>query len=211
MSINVMVDIETMGVGLKPALLSIAAIAFDEEGSEVSEFEVGVNLASCIFAGLDVNMSTIEFWKGQSEEAQKALMEVQFKSLTLGGALGSLFKWTNSVKEKHPAEDFLLWGNGMISDNVWLLSASNAIGLDMSEYIKHYEHACYRQEMRNCKKIYGINPHKEIPFIGVEHDAMDDTRHQVRALVTYWNMQAADSIGDDWEMIWNEALYGKDE
>lgn len=60
-------------------------------------------------------------------------------------------------------------------------------------------------------KIYGINPHKEIPFIGVEHDAMDDTRHQVRALVTYWNMQAADSIGDDWEMIWNEALYGKDE
>lgn len=106
MSINVMVDIETMGVGLKPALLSIAAIAFDEEGSEVSEFEVGVNLASCIFAGLDVNMSTIEFWKGQSEEAQKALMEVQFKSLTLGGALGSLLSGLTALRKNTQQKTF---------------------------------------------------------------------------------------------------------
>ena len=99
----------------------------------------------------------------------------------------------------------------MISDNVWLMSAANATGIEMDDYVRFYEHGCFRQEMRNCKKMYGVNPNKDLPFLGIKHDALDDARHQVRALVTYWEMQEADSNNNDWDVVWNEALYGKDE
>lgn len=79
--VDVMLDLEGMGVGNNPALIQIAAVAFDSEtGAEVSKFGEKIDLASSIEAGLTVTSGTIKFWMTHESVSQKVREIVMSKT-----------------------------------------------------------------------------------------------------------------------------------
>ena len=70
----VMVDLETYDNVCTAAIASIGAVKFNLETRTLSDrFYVTVSPASCKAAGLTFSEDTINWWKQQSPEAQKAL------------------------------------------------------------------------------------------------------------------------------------------
>lgn len=182
MTINIMIDLETMGVGLNPAILEISAIAFDDRFKVIEEFSTGVSLLSSIIAGLEINQSTVDFWKSQSDDAKGILLKNQDCSLRLNTALSEFSNFVKSVRGMDDCEKILLFGNGSTNDNVWMMSAYKACGMNFDEVVLYNEHACYRQKIRDAKSNYGIWIPEEIDFDGVKHYGLDDCKHQIRCL-----------------------------
>ena len=64
MTVNVMVDLETMSSRADASICSIGAVKF--EGKEILDtFYCTVDLKSCKDAGLRVSMDTVEWWSRQ--------------------------------------------------------------------------------------------------------------------------------------------------
>ena len=60
MSVNVMVDLETLGNGSESVIISIGAVEFDPETGELGrEFYKVVDAQSCVDAGLKIDASTV--------------------------------------------------------------------------------------------------------------------------------------------------------
>lgn len=185
--IRIMIDFETVANGLKPAIFELGYVAFDEDYKEIDYGIIGIDLLSSLFAGLDISQGTIDWWRSQSAEAKKSAIESQVDALTIKQALEGFMSILDTLRADDAAMTgeagvLELIGNGMISDNVWLMSACEAVGINLQEHLLHTEHFCYRQEMKRALRQYGWNPHWEIPFKGTKHNSVDDCRHQIRCL-----------------------------
>mgnify|MGYP001212003498 CR=1 FL=1 len=104
---DVMIDLETMGVGNNAAIVSIAAVRFDiQTGKTYEFFEVNVDLNSSLNKGFKVSGSTILWWLSQSAEARGSL--VLAPSINIEEAL------TKFAEFLRP--DDILWSNGLRFD-----------------------------------------------------------------------------------------------
>lgn len=110
---NIMLDIETMGVSFDSAILSIGAVAFDTELRE--EFYTTVDLSSSMNLGLKVDASTINWWLNQSDQARSAITKANAETLP-----DALLKFARFLAEY---QTVLVWGNGATFDNVVLSNA----------------------------------------------------------------------------------------
>lgn len=60
---DIMVDLESMGVGNNPALIQIAAVQFDINTGEIGNiFDMKIDLQSSLDAGLEISAGTVKFW-----------------------------------------------------------------------------------------------------------------------------------------------------
>lgn len=103
MTLDLSIDIETLGRGVTSAPLAIGWAAFDpfhyqkcldplQRASKVrveSSGLIHVDLQSCLDAGLTVDGATIQWWFGQSEAARAALF-ADGRAPSLGEALSEL-------------------------------------------------------------------------------------------------------------------------
>lgn len=161
---NVMVDLETLGTANNSVIISMGAVAFDNEGNTLSTFYRRIDPQSCVDAGLKVDVSTVMWWMKQSDAARAAFNE---KGVPLQIALEEFYLWF--------PEDACLWGNGATFDNVLLTNAYKALG--MKTPWPYWGDRCYR----TVKALY-----PEIaagPFEGAAHNALDDARHQTKHLL----------------------------
>lgn len=178
----IMLDLETLGLGFKPAIVQIAAVEFDLlTGLVLDEFVINVEGQSSIDAGLETLESTLEFWRNQPQEVQKRVFS---NSVSLASAIESFSAWLA------PKGDAFIWGNGVRADNVWILSAYRALGLaDPFKYNRDldyrtiYQLADMKAELKNLPK-----PWKDLPFEGLPHYALDDCKHQIRKAHLMWKM-----------------------
>lgn len=174
-----MVDLETMGVGNKPALLQVSAVMFDINTGEVgSEFNMKVDLQSSMNAGLEVSAGTIKFWMTNQTVTQEARLGVMEETGDHGAGGNELKEvmlkfreWLirNEVKYIH--------GNGAASDNVWIRSAFSSVGVE--DPVKFWGDMCFRTIKTLCKRAGWQDTVKRE---GVYHDGLDDAKHQVRVL-----------------------------
>jgi hypothetical protein len=175
---HVMIDLETMGVGRQPAIISIGAVAFELDQRVMIDdpnFHVGVSLLSCVMAGLDVEPGTAKFWREQSPEAKVAVMTVQ-PCLSLGGALDRFSSWLGQhgqTREDGPQ----LWSNGPTSDMLWLQSAYHAAGLPIPW--THRQPRCYRTIV----EAAGLAREERARPV-VEHDALEDALAQAKDVIS---------------------------
>ena len=96
---GIMLDFESMAVGMKPALTELGAVAFDESNFEIFDtFHVGITLGSSIVAGLEVHQSTVEFWQGQNEAAKESFKESQLDAYNLDHVLRDFMDFINRIK-----------------------------------------------------------------------------------------------------------------
>lgn len=173
--IEVMLDLESMGVGVKPALIQVAAVAFNKvTGEEISTFDYKVDLSSSMSYGLDITASTIKFWMTHPSVNDETRGIVMSGTDTLTEVLGKFSNWYTSLSD----DKCLVWGNGVASDNVWLRSAYDAT--DLSCPFTFREDMC----LRTVRSIANAKGYERLfSFEGNQHDGLDDCRYQIQDLI----------------------------
>jgi hypothetical protein len=166
-----MVDIETLGNGNNAVILSIGACKFLPNGQGVDihtthRFEVFVDPASCVKAGMVMDVSTVLWWMDSNRgEARDVLMANMERAVPLAQALHEFNTWLG--------QDMPVWGNGATFDNVILRSAYKAAGVGCPW--SFWNDRCYRT-MKN------VVPSVKMQRQGVHHSAMWDAVSQAEHL-----------------------------
>lgn len=185
--VDVMLDLETMGVGNNPALIQLAAVAFNSEtGEEYVKFDRKIDLQSSMDAGLTITAGTIKFWmthKSVSQETRDIVME-QTEDFGKQGdsieeVLTSFKTWYKSLPTLTKKKLGCAWGNGAASDNVWVRSAYEAIGVKPPFIFR--DDLCLRT-LRTLAKRKGYSSY-DLYFDGNMHDGLDDCRYQIKDLI----------------------------
>ena len=169
---SVMVDIETLGVRIGSAVVSIGAVLFDPFSDELGDtFVVNLALQEQVDRGALVDISTIKWWMNQSNEAKKAA----FSSNDEISVVEGLNKFSKFLSE-NGAENLRLWSNGPSFDSVQLQSL----------YGKYNIRWPLRYDAdRDCRTIFELAyPEGKVPVgdIGTAHNALDDAIWQSKAV-----------------------------
>ena len=164
MTVNVMVDLETMSTRSHASICSIGAVKF--EGSKIIDtFYCTVDLSSCKEAGMHISKATVEWWSKQNKEALKELTR---NNISLQEALDKFELWFGS-------KSLPIWGNGAVFDNTILGNAYFITGREPPW--KCWDDRCYR----TAKAMFNWIP--EDKREGTYHNALDDAMHQTKHLI----------------------------
>lgn len=163
-----MLDLETLGTTADSAIISIGAVRFDLESSEVDNdgFYASVSVDSNLELGRKISESTLIWWMGQDEDAKCVFTEPK---QTLYAALQSLSDWFGGE------DDYLVWSNGASFD-IPMLEHAYAQA-DMEVPWKFFNARC----MRTYKNLPGAAKFA-LPFKGVAHNALHDALNQAQSL-----------------------------
>lgn len=185
--LDIMLDLETLGVGNSPVISQLSAVAFDmDSGDTFEEFNQKITPQSGVSLGLKLDVSTMEWWLKQD---QKVLENVIVASITKGTAIKDVLvafsAYLKDAKKVHDAKELRVWGNGTLADNKWLESAFDLAGIEKP--FKYWEHSDVRTLVDLGWRITGRDLKKETEFIGEKHNAIDDCKHQIRYCSAIWN------------------------
>jgi hypothetical protein len=167
MTVNVMVDLETMSTRSHAAICSIGAVKW--EGNKVLDtFYCTVDLKTCKEVGMHISKDTVKWWSEQNKEALKELTK---NNITLHEALDKFREWFGP-------KSLPIWGNGAVFDNTIL---ANAYFITEQEPPwKAWDDRCYRT-LKNL--FHWIPPDRRQ---GTHHNALDDamfqTMHAIKIL-----------------------------
>ncbi len=168
---NLMIDIETLGTGTDAAILAIAAVYFDPKTGELGdEFYTNVNLQSNLNGRRSVDASTMIWWMQQEEAARNEVFGLNHKAPSLTEAL-------TMFKEFVEFESVKVWGNGSGFDITILETAFKLT--KQSPPWKFWNIRDVRTAVE-LGKLLDFDPKKDMPFEGVKHNALDDSKHQAK-------------------------------
>ena len=162
-----MVDLETLDVISTAAILSIGAVAFDEDMNEIDEFYIVVNTQSCIDAGMTTNAETLKWWMSKSKDARSVLSEARHTDTSITDGLQEFANWIDENDVTY------VWGNGADFDNAMLACAYDSCKLPFPW--KYYNNRCYRT-------IKNMFSDVKMDRTGTFHNALDDARSQFQHL-----------------------------
>ena len=110
---EVMIDIETLSTKTNSQILSIAAIKFnrDDRRNKIKElkdletFYVVIDQKSCENLDMDIDESTVKWWKRQSKEAQEAVFSDKVSKISIFDAMkqfstfikGAQYIWAQGI------------------------------------------------------------------------------------------------------------------
>ena len=155
---DVMLDLETLGNRPNAVIVAIGAVKFN--ALELGEsFYVRVDPRSCVAAGLEMDVETVQWWLAQSDEARK---EITAPGIPLSMALAQFTGFLD-----HP--EYRVWGNGAAFDNVIMASAYRAFNLPSPW--RFWNDRCYRT-------VKGMFPAVALKRGGTHHNALDDAMEQ---------------------------------
>lgn len=168
--IEVMIDLETMGLGTNAPILSIGAVAFDLLGDEIiARFDANISLEYSMAAGRQPTASTILWWLQQSDEARKQIHQKCASGDPVSVALSDFATWMKSLAgEPH------VWGNGANFDISILEQAYLDAGMRAPWGYRNVR--CFRTVMAE----FGLDSDWVKPLVA--HDALADAEAQVRTL-----------------------------
>lgn len=163
---EVMIDLETLGLGADAVIMSIGAVKFDLAKGVIEDagFYAGVSIDSNLELGRGINESTIVWWMKQSDEARGVFHEPK---LHLREALEQFTEWLGHAKHS-------MWGNGPAFDLGKVASAYKQCGWE--EPWEFYNERCVRtyRSLPGAKAIPKVEP--LIAHHGL-HDAYAQAQH----------------------------------
>ena len=176
-SVGVMLDMETLSVGLNPAIIEMAFAAFDEETGELLEEHTPTSIPILPDSG-DVDAETFLWWCRQPQDIKaKVLTPALLEGVTLKEALEHLSSWVSKIYEDSSVVSVNLWGNGSISDGIWLISAHMRESMEMPFTFR--QHRDYRTLIGLASQISGQDPKKRVDANKEQHSALADCLYQV--------------------------------
>jgi len=157
MTERVMLDIETLGTDPGCVILQVGAVRFGRDGIG-AEFDESPDIVSCELNGLTIDAETLRWWMAQDHNDE---MLLDGRGLEL--VLSDFADWYGDADE--------LWCKGPDFDAAILNAAYDAVGVEPPwDY----------WQTRDVRTIEALPVDVEVEHGGVEHDALDDARHQAR-------------------------------
>ena len=164
---DVMIDLETLDTRSTAVILSIGAVRFGPE--EIGPtFHQAITIESNLDVGRTVSGSTLMWWLDQDALARKAVINAVRQPLS--DVLNQLSKFIKPTDK--------VWGNGASFDNSIIANAYQCVGLPLPW--QYWNDRCFR----TMKATYNHAP--KPPFVGTEHDALDDAVNQAEHLQEIW-------------------------
>jgi exodeoxyribonuclease VIII len=164
---HAMIDLETLGVGPRAAILTIGWCIFDPWGELGETGKMQINIQSCIQRGMVVNDSTFRWWLTQSQDARNALLE--FDPCDLAEGLYHLSDILEDVE--------YVWGNGANFD-ISILDTAHEL-CQMEAPWKFYNVRCYRTLKSMFPSVPKVKP-------TVAHCAAADAKAQAEHLINIY-------------------------
>lgn len=164
---NLMLDIETLGLGSNALVVAIGAVFFDPKtGNLGEEFYRVLDYQDQINLGRVPTLSTVKFWFGQSEEARQVFLQ---DGVPTALALQDFHKFVTS---NCPIDNVTPWGNGPSFD----LTITESLMSDFKIAVpwRFWNVRCLRTF-----KDYIYNG-KDLKREGIYHNAIDDCKQQIR-------------------------------
>ena len=153
---KLMVDIETLGLDVESAILSIGAVRFDSGGLGET-FYREIDLVTCQDAGLEIDADTLQWWLTEADT------ELPLGDNHLENVLREFRDFALSANE--------VWSNSPSFDCEHLEHAFDAVGLDVPWTF---------YEERDVRTLKELPIPVEIEQDGTEHNALDDAVYQAR-------------------------------
>lgn len=163
MKTQVMLDLETLGKKPGSIILSIGAVKFGD-GQITSEFYTRIDPESCERLGLFMDVSTVIWWLGQSDEARREIIQ---PGEAVVAVLSRFATWLLDPEAE-------VWANAPTFDCMLLAEAYDKA--QMPRPWKHHRERCYRTAR-------ALLPRLEMGRDGTHHNALDDARFQARYLM----------------------------
>lgn len=188
MTVNIMLDFETLGLSENAVLLSVGAVVFDPATGELGGQFYG-NIDPRLQPGREISADTVLWWLAQDDAARVKLtdaikytdqiesgevdaMEPEQVEVVFEGAAHPIhhvarafINWIESIED-----EVVVWSNGAV-DHAWLESMMKYSGL--KNPIKFWN----QRDYRTLKNLY---PDVTAEFSGVKHNALDDAIHQAK-------------------------------
>jgi hypothetical protein len=157
---HVMIDLETYSLNPNAVIRSIGAVLFSLEGASETLINIGIDVESCLMAGLAIDQDTINFWRKQPEEYRKNLQSMT--TIPLKTALNTLQRIA-----QEQLKELYVWSHGSNFDIVILENAYKAIG--QSAWWKY-------DNVRDTRTLFDLADYKYVAKGG--HDALEDAMRQ---------------------------------
>lgn len=175
---HLMVDIETMGTAPGSPILTIGTVFFEPSTGELGpQFYQVATLRSEMDNGAVPDADTIMWWMQQSEEARKSLSSNPSHINEVLLALSSFALSTST------ARNIQLWSNGANFDNVLLRDAYRRAQLP--PFWNFWNDRDVRTIVELGRQL-GYDPKRDMPFVGNQHNALDDAIHQAKYVSAIW-------------------------
>lgn len=175
--IHIMVDLETLGVGPCPPILSIGAVSFCPEVGIVEKFYFSIKLQKEELVDMDVD--TLRWWMQQSNKARAVFNDPA--AIPLSQALDRL----RTFIKFHDNEDnqFVgIWGNGALADLQWLDNHYIKKGIAVPWGFRFER--CYRTIIGILSTdVYDAVKAATVSEDATSHNALDDAIYQARFLL----------------------------
>lgn len=166
MSQHVMLDLETLGTSADAVILSVGAVVFDSDLSDVSEedgFYAVLSMGQQLRKGRTVDPNTFRWWMRQSKDARHSIADDKVKRWGVKQALDKL-------QELIPEKPAGVWGNGSDFDNAMLQHLAAQYGYTLWPFWKN---RCFR----TFTNLY--DPQKHLRPVENPHHALLDCHNQV--------------------------------
>lgn len=164
--VNVMIDLETLGLKPGCAIIAIGAVVFASPipTQRDTHFYSNISRSSNLSVGLKIDQDTMEWWERQSQDAKDQSLYGMDDLKT------TLLRFDLFLKQFAPVlYDVRVWGNAASFD-LKILEEAYAI-CQLVRPWKYYNEMCFRT-LKNLTKV------PEPTFIGTKHNAIADAEHQ---------------------------------
>lgn len=173
-TINVMLDLETLGTKPGCKILSIGASLFGSympPESVDSYFDAKCLSHESYQAMMDEpDPATVKWWNEQNKEAKQVLNPIY--AISLDTALISFNRFINQLQQH--CTKLRIWGNGATFDVPVIEEAMRRYVITPAWTFR--DSMCFRT-LKELGKMYGI---EEPVFTGVKHNALADACHQAK-------------------------------
>lgn len=159
-----MIDLETYSLNPNAVIRSIGVVLFDMKGEMQNVMHTGVDLESCLMAGLSIDQDTVNFWRKQPVEFRIQLQ--QLPTMLLNVMLDELHK-----RAIETLTELFVWSHGSNYDIVILESAYKAVG--QTPWWKY-------GNVRDTRTLFDLADYKYVAKGG--HDALGDAERQAEAV-----------------------------
>lgn len=166
---NLMIDIETLGIDPKAPVISIGAVYFDEKQT-YAQFYINVDAHHQIDSGLrKFDASTIKWWMNQEDAAKKVFKENAVPVKQALNAFRSFIAGSGGFENTKP------WGNGSNFDITILESLFKDYELPIPWNFRNI------RDLRTFKEY--VYDGAKTKRVGTHHNAIDDALYQAQVVI----------------------------
>ena len=176
---HVVIDIETLGLGLRPVIIAIGAVALDEHYEVIGRFYCTVRGDDQ--PGRTMDYDTVRWWAVKTSPAAREAVFDDNDAVSLCFAVRHFVRWVMSYSAVRSGTDVQFWGKGPEFDNVIWRDAIACY--DYSDFLSKVWTYRNNQSLRTVElmaKAMGITV--EVPDTAIAHHALCDAEWEAEYL-----------------------------